>query len=84
MSRLLILSDDGAERFYRHVESLLRRHGPRLLAIRLDSSAEELGSAVFRPGALARLLLVTHKDAVAKALLSLAPDSLEAERADQC
>ena len=32
VSRLLILADDGSERFYREVESLLRRHAPRVLA----------------------------------------------------
>ena len=29
VSRLLVLADDGSERFYRNVELLLRRHGPR-------------------------------------------------------
>jgi len=32
VSRLLILADDGSERFYREVESLLRRNAPRVLA----------------------------------------------------
>ena len=72
VSRLLMLSNDGAERFYRHVETLLRRHGPRILAVRLDVEAAELGAAVWGPETLARLLLVTHKEAVAKTLLSLA------------
>jgi hypothetical protein len=74
VSRLLLLSDDGAERFYRQVESLLRRHGVRVLAIRLGVSATDLGTAVLGPETLTRLLLLTHKDAVAAALLALVPD----------
>jgi hypothetical protein len=73
VSRLLLLSDDGAERFYRQVESLLRRHGARVLAIRLEVSATDLGGAVLGADELARLLLLTHKEAVARALLALAP-----------
>jgi hypothetical protein len=71
VSRLLILSNDGAERFYRNVESLLRKHGPRVLAIRLDIGAAELGELIFGPGRVARLLMLEHKDAVAAFLLAM-------------
>ena len=73
VSRLLLLSNDGAERFYRHVESLLRRTGPRALALQLDVSASELGAAALGGDASVRLLLVSHREAVANTLLSLAP-----------
>jgi hypothetical protein len=73
VSRLLLLSNDGAERFYRQIESLVRTSGPRLLALQLDVSADDLGRAVLGGDASARLLLVSHREAVAKALLSLAP-----------
>ena len=43
VSRLLLLANDGAERFYRQIEALLRRHGPRVLAVRLE--IDEQGSA---------------------------------------
>ena len=73
VSRLLLLSNDGAERFYRHVESLLRRTGPRALALQLDVSASELGAAALGGDASVRLLLVSHREAVANTLLSLTP-----------
>lgn len=71
VSRLLLLSDDGAERFYRNVEGLLRRHGPRILAILLETDSSTLGELLFGPGSLARLLLLEHKEAVSHVLLSM-------------
>jgi hypothetical protein len=72
VSRLLILSDDGAERFYRRIESLLRRHGPRVLALRLDAGASTLGEMLFGSGRMARLVMIEHKEAVSSVLLALA------------
>lgn len=72
VSRLLLLASDGADRFYRRVEALLRRHGRRLLAVRLDADAERLGALLFGEGRRARLVLLEHKDAVAAALLAIA------------
>lgn len=72
ISRLLILASDGAERFYRQVESLLRRHGPRVIAVRLATDAEGLGGMLYGPGRVARLLLIEHKTAVGAILLALA------------
>lgn len=69
ISRLLVMADDGAERFYRQVERLLRRHGPRLLAMRLDVDAEAFGTLVFGTGHRARLLMLDHKEAVSACLL---------------
>lgn len=71
VSRLLLLSDDGAERFYRNVESLLRRHDPRVLAVLLECDSATLGELLFGPGTLARLLLLEHKEAVSHVLLSM-------------
>jgi len=71
VSRLLLLSNDGAERFYRQVEALLRRHGPRVLAVRIAIDADTLGALLFGPGRRARLLMLEHKDAVSTVLLSL-------------
>ncbi len=67
-----MLADDGAERFYRNVESLLRRHAPRVLALRLSADERALGQLLFGPDERARLLLVEHKDAVSAVLLALA------------
>jgi len=71
VSRLLVLADDGTERFYRQVERLLRQQGPRVLALRLDVKAETLGQMLFGPGRRALLLLLDHKEAVSAVLLAL-------------
>lgn len=71
VSRLLVLADNGAERFYRQVERLLRRHGPRVLALRLNVSADALGQRFFGPRGRALLLMLDHKETVAAALLAL-------------
>jgi hypothetical protein len=71
ISRLLVLADDGADRFYRQVEKLLRRHGPRLMALRLDVKAETLGQMLFDRGNRVLLLLLDHKEAVSALLLAL-------------
>lgn len=70
VSRLLLLADDGAERFYRRVASLLRDHGNRVLAIRLRADADAVG-AVVGEGSSARLLLLADKTAVAAVLLAI-------------
>jgi hypothetical protein len=72
VSRLLVVTDDGAERFYRNVESLLRRYAPRVLGLRVSANEHVLGELLFGPDQVARLLLVEHKDAVSEVLLALA------------
>ena len=72
ISRLLVLTNDGAERFYRQVASLLECHGPRVVAVRLKVTAEILGSALYGKGGTARLLMIEHKEAVGAVLLALA------------
>jgi hypothetical protein len=71
VSRLLVLADNGSERFYRQVEKLLRQHGPRVLALRLDVEAEILGQMIFGPGQRVLLLQLDHKEAVSAVLLAL-------------
>lgn len=71
ISRLLVLADDGTDRFYRQVEKLLRQHGPRVLALRLEVKAETLGQLLFGPGQRVLLLLLNHKAAVSATLLAL-------------
>ncbi len=72
VSRLLLLANDGSDGFYRQVENLLRRHGPRVLAIRLDVDAAGLGAPLFGAGRTTRLLMIQHKEAVAAVLLGFA------------
>src|SRR5207244_13638512 len=45
VSRLLLLSADGAERLYRHVERLALAHAPRVLVVALSADAATLGRA---------------------------------------
>ncbi len=72
VSRLLLLADDGSDGFYRQVENLLRRHGPRVLAIRMDVDAAGLGAPLFGAGRTTRLLMIQHKEAVAVVLFCFA------------
>ena len=58
ISRLLVLTNDGSERFYRQVASLLERHGPRVVAVRLPVDAETLGESLFGKGQAARLVMI--------------------------
>ena len=71
VSRLLVLADDGAERFYRQVERLLRRYGPRVLAVRIYADADALGELLFGTKGRARLLMLNHKEAVSAFLLAM-------------
>jgi hypothetical protein len=72
VSRLLLLADDGSERFFRQIEALLHRHGPRVLAVRLEMDEHGLGELLFGPGRVARLLMLEHKKAVGSVLLAMA------------
>jgi hypothetical protein len=72
ISRLLIVSSDGSERFYRHCESLLISHSDRLAGVRLNAASQLLGQKFFGKDAQVKVLLVSHKDFVIKALESLA------------
>jgi hypothetical protein len=71
VSRLLLLANDGAERFYRHIEALLRRHGPRFLAVCLEIDENGLGELLFGPHSTARLLMLEHKQAIGSVLLAM-------------
>jgi len=72
ISRLVLVSDDGSERFYRQVAALLRAHGRRVLVLRVRCAAATLGALVERPGTTVKAIAVTHKAAVAAVLLALA------------
>jgi len=72
ISRLLLLADDGAERFYRAADTLMRRHGTRLLTCRLDAPSAQLGNAVLGRPVGVKAVLVQHKQVVAGVLRALA------------
>lgn len=71
VSRLLVTSNDGSERFYRQIERLLRTQGARLLALRVDIDSRQLSAVLGDPEGLARALLVEHKTSVADVLSAL-------------
>jgi hypothetical protein len=71
VSRLLLCSNDGAERFYRHIESLLLAHAPRLLGCLLDIDGIALGSALTGKETRIKLLMADHKDAVSEILRAM-------------
>jgi hypothetical protein len=78
ISRLLLVSGDGANRFYRNIEGLLRKYGATLEVLVIACDELELGAAAFGREQRARAILVEHKEAVIRVLERL--DRLE-ERA---
>lgn len=71
VSRLLVMSDDGAERLYRACETILFHHPDRVLGLRVAASSTRLAEKLFGPDQFAKVLLVTEKDAVTAVLLSI-------------
>lgn len=71
LSRLLVLSADGAPRFYRQVEKLIGQHAERLGAVVVKVDETELGAVCFGTGRRARAVLIDHKEAVTTILLAL-------------
>lgn len=78
ISRLLLMSGDGTDNFYRKAEGLLVRHRPRVLGCRIAADSLTLGSLLFGPGMTAKAVLVSHKQDVIRimrALMSEMPDN---------
>jgi hypothetical protein len=71
VSRLLLMSNDGAQRFYRHVEHLLQLHAPRLLGCMLDMDGKALGIAITGKESQIKAVIVEHKEAVSEILRAL-------------
>jgi hypothetical protein len=75
VSRLLLVTEDGTERFYRQAERLVCTQGPRLLAIRVEADSGQFGGVVpHQASGVVRALLVEHKDSVARVLSALYPE----------
>jgi len=71
MSRLLLVANDGSERLFRACESLLTKHGDRLLMIRFDVPSARMGEKIFGPDRGIKVLLVSDRDAVESVLFAL-------------
>lgn len=72
VSRVLLVTNDGAERFYRQVERLAVLHAPRVLVCVVDCDSATLGGLLYGANAAAKLVLTEHKTAAAAILRSLA------------
>jgi hypothetical protein len=64
ISRLILVANDGTERFCRNVERLAQEHRSRLLVCRLDIPGLEIGRILFGEERNIKLLLIAHKDSV--------------------
>ena len=71
ISRLLLFSNDGAERFYRHIEPVLAAHAPRLLGCLLDIDGDALGQLFTGKGSVIKIIMAEHKDVVSDVLRAL-------------
>jgi hypothetical protein len=77
ISRLILLSNDGAERLYRHVEQLLRSHTPRLLVCLLDADSAALGKLITGKEKQIKLVMAEHKDAVSEILRAVLGEQIQ-------
>jgi hypothetical protein len=77
VSRLVLVSTDGTERFYRQVERLLRVQGTRVLAIRVEADSSQLGGVLSQAAGVVRALMIEHKDSVARVLWALYASHIE-------
>jgi hypothetical protein len=64
ISRLLVVSSDGSERFYRQVNKLRTQFSNRLEVLVILCDEAELGSSIFGEGRRARAILLHHKESV--------------------
>jgi hypothetical protein len=71
ISRLLLFSNDGAERLYRHIEHILKVHSPRLLGCLLNIDSEAFGHLITNKDSKIKIVMVEHKDAVCEILRAM-------------
>ena len=69
-SRIIVVSNDGGSRFYRSLAPVLRDHFPRVLVCRIDMDSGTLGALLFGAHAAAKAVMIGHRDAVSRLLLS--------------
>jgi hypothetical protein len=72
VSRLIVVANDGAERFYRQVERLVTQHAGRVLACMVECDSSAFGAAIYGAGAVAKLVLAEHKTSTTAILRALA------------
>jgi hypothetical protein len=72
MSRLLFVSNDGSERYYHDVDSLVKKHGNRLWCCRIEATAVELGERYTQKGQPTKTLMIDDRKALGLFLSTLA------------
>jgi len=72
ISRLLLFTSDGAQRFYSNIDSALAQHHPRILGCMLDVDSDTLGRMITGKGGIIKVILIEHKDAVSDILRAIA------------
>lgn len=71
ISRLLIVTNDGSERFYRELTYLQRKEGGRVLVCRLEISSLEMGEILAMPGRSVKAALINRKKSVINVLKAI-------------
>lgn len=74
ISRLILFSDDGAERLYRHIEQLMQDHSPRVLGCLLNIDSSVLGHLMTGKDKQIKVLMAEHKEAVSELLRAMVAD----------
>ena len=82
ISRLLLFSNDGAGRLYRHIEQILKAHSPRLLGCLLNIDSDVFGHLITGKDSKIKTVIVEHKDAVCEILRAMiaVPDNKHTAR----
>jgi hypothetical protein len=75
ISRVLIFSNDGSERFYRHCEAVLLKYRSRVFGIKINADSNLLGKSFFGKEKAVKAMLVSRKDAVIKVLSAIMSNS---------
>lgn len=71
ISRLLLFSNDGAERFYRNIEQAIKANTPRLLGCLLDTDGSALGQLITGKEGIIKIVMAENKGSVADILRTL-------------
>lgn len=71
VSRLLLISNDGAGRFYRHIENLVQANIPRVFGCMLDMNSAALGSLITGREKHVKVIMAEHKSVVTEILRAI-------------
>jgi hypothetical protein len=71
ISRLLLFSNDGAGRLYRHIEQILKLHSPRLIGCLLNIDSDVFGHLITGKDSKIKTVMVEHKSVVCEVLRAM-------------